>query len=71
MELGDAWDTGPDTLEAVPKGMLLLLLSHISPVRLRATPQMAAHQAPQSLGFSTVFNSHKYKFIGFNILLKW
>ena len=52
MELGDAWDTGPDTLEAVPKGMLLLLLSHISPVRLCATPQMAAHQAPPSLGFS-------------------
>ena len=44
MELGDAWDTGPDTLEAVPKGMLLLLLSHISPVRLCATPQTAAHR---------------------------
>ena len=51
--------------------LLLLLLSRFSRVRLRATPQMAAHQAPQSLGFSTVFNSHKYKFIGFNILLKW
>ena len=32
--------------------MLLLLLSHFSRVRLCATPQMAAHQAPLSLGFS-------------------
>ena len=32
--------------------MLLLLLSHISRVRLCATPQTAAHQAPPSLGFS-------------------
>ena len=32
--------------------LLLLLLSHISRVRLCATPQMAAHQAPSSLGFS-------------------
>ena len=31
---------------------LLLLLSHFSCVRLCATPQMAAHQAPLSLGFS-------------------
>ena len=30
----------------------LLLLSHFSLVRLCATPQMAAHQAPPSLGFS-------------------
>ena len=30
----------------------LLLLSHISCVRLCATPQIAAHQAPLSLGFS-------------------
>ena len=30
----------------------LLLLSHFSRVRLCATPQMAAHQAPSSLGFS-------------------
>ena len=29
-----------------------LLLSHISRVRLCATPQTAAHQAPLSLGFS-------------------
>ena len=35
------------------KGMLLLLLlSHFSRVRLWATPQTAAHQAPPSLGFS-------------------
>ena len=30
----------------------LLLLSHFSGVRLCATPKMAAHQAPPSLGFS-------------------
>ena len=32
--------------------MLLLLLSRISRVQLCATPEMAAHQAPLSLGFS-------------------
>ena len=32
--------------------LLLLLLSHFTRVRLCATPQMAAHQAPPSLGFS-------------------
>ena len=32
--------------------LLLLLLSHFSRVRFRATPEMAAHQAPLSLGFS-------------------
>ena len=32
--------------------LLLLLLSHFSHVRLCATPEMAAHQAPPSLGFS-------------------
>ena len=32
--------------------LLLLLLSHFSCVRLCATPQMAAHQAPPSLEFS-------------------
>ena len=31
---------------------MLLLLSHFSRVLLCATPQMAAHQAPPSLGFS-------------------
>ena len=34
------------------EGGLLLLLSRFSRVRLCATPQMAAHQAPPSLGFS-------------------
>ena len=34
------------------KPLLLLLLSHFSRVRLCTTPQMAAHQAPLSLGFS-------------------
>ena len=29
-----------------------LLLSHFSRIRLCVTPQMAAHQAPLSLGFS-------------------
>ena len=33
--------------------LLLLLLSDFSHVRLCATPQMAAHQAPLSLGFSS------------------
>ena len=32
--------------------LLLLLLSRFSRVQLCATPQMAAHQAPPSLGFS-------------------
>ena len=32
--------------------LLLLLLSHFSHVRLCATPETAAHQAPLSLGFS-------------------
>ena len=32
--------------------MLLLLLGRISHVRLYATPEAAAHQAPPSLGFS-------------------
>ena len=34
------------------KKVLLLLLSRFSRVRLCATPQTAAHQAPPSLGFS-------------------
>ena len=32
--------------------LLLLLLSRFSRVRLCAAPEMAAHQAPPSLGFS-------------------
>ena len=35
-----------------PETVLLLLLSRFSRVRLCATPQRAAHQAPPSLGFS-------------------
>ena len=37
---------------ALLKNMLLLLLSRFSRVRLCATPETAAHQAPPSLGFS-------------------
>ena len=33
-------------------GLGLLLLSRLSRVRLCATPETAAHQAPPSLGFS-------------------
>ena len=42
--------TVADFLPSEP--LLLLLLSHFSRVRLCATLQMAAHQAPPSLGFS-------------------
>ena len=46
----------PDILEYEVKwasgSMLLLLLSRFSRVRLCATPETAAHQAPSSLGFS-------------------
>ena len=36
----------------LPSILLLLLLSRFSHVRLYATPEMAAHQAPLSMGFS-------------------
>ena len=36
----------------VPKAWHILLLSRFSRVRLCATPETAAHQAPRSLGFS-------------------
>ena len=39
-------------LSASQKALLLLLLSRFSRVRLCATPQTTAHQAPLSLGFS-------------------
>ena len=39
----EAWSIQP---------LLLLLLSRFSRVRLCATPEIAAHQAPPSLGFS-------------------
>ena len=35
-----------------PKALLLLPLSRFSRVRLCATPETAAHQAPAALGFS-------------------
>ena len=38
--------------EASTRTLLLLLLSRFSHVRLCATPEMTAHQAPPSLGFS-------------------
>ena len=37
---------------ALNYSLLLLLLSRFSHVRLCATPEMTAHQAPPSLGFS-------------------
>ena len=40
------------TIHLPSKLLMLLLLSRFSHVRLCATPQMAAYQAPQSLGFS-------------------
>ena len=39
-------------LQTTPIHTLLVLLSRFSRVRLCATPQTAAHQAPPSLGFS-------------------
>ena len=41
-----------DFLSFLVSLLLLLLPSHFSRVRLCATPQTAAHQAPPSLGFS-------------------
>ncbi|XP_055409993.1 zinc finger protein 610-like isoform X4 [Bubalus kerabau] len=47
------WDVMLETCRnLVSVGMLLLLLSRVSSVRLSAAPQTAAHQAPLSLGFS-------------------
>jgi len=40
------------TTATSPLLLLLLLLSHFSRVQLCVTPEMAAHQAPPSLGFS-------------------
>ena len=39
-------------VDTAGEGLLLLLLSHFSRVRLSATPWTAAHQAPPSMGFS-------------------
>ena len=41
-----------DKIYQILRGLLLLLLSRVSHVRLCATPEMTAHQAPPSLGFS-------------------
>ena len=41
-----------ETYKHIYTYMLLLLLSRFSRVQLYATPEMAAHQAPPSLGFS-------------------
>ena len=42
-----------DRVKSIPGLLLLLLLlSRFSRVRLCATPQTAAHEAPPSLGFS-------------------
>ena len=43
---------GRSTVAADLLGLLLLLLSRFSRVRLCATPETAVHQAPPSLGFS-------------------
>ena len=43
---------GIHLMEVIIFVLLLLLLSRFSRVRLCATPEMAAHQAPLSLGFS-------------------
>ena len=42
----------PITSSSPIRPLLLLLLSHFSRVRLCATPQTAAYEAPPSLGFS-------------------
>ena len=52
--LEHSWDGNAHTKRQKQECLqqLLLLLSHLSHVRLCGTPQMAAHQAPPSLGFS-------------------
>ena len=45
-------NAGLDEAQPGIKMLLLLLLSRFSSVQLCATPEMAAHQAPPSLGFS-------------------
>ena len=47
----DSLPTEPTVTPSIPL-LLLLLLSGFSCVRLCATPETAAHQAPPSLGFS-------------------
>ena len=45
-------DSLPLSHQTTPSNTMLLLLSRFSHVRLCATPEMTAHQAPPSLGFS-------------------
>ena len=53
LDLGyDFFDTIPQTQSTTQRMDKLLLLSHFSRVRPCATPEMAAHQASPSLGFS-------------------
>ena len=53
LDLGyDFFDTIPQTQSTTQRMDKLMLLSHFSRVRPCATPEMAAHQAPPSLGFS-------------------
>ena len=48
--LGKGW--GANLQSLLPLSAMLLLLSRFSHVRLCATPEMTAYQAPPSLGFS-------------------
>ena len=48
---GEGEMNGESSMEAYTL-LLLLLLSHFRRVRLCATPETEAHQAPLSLGFS-------------------
>ena len=49
---GHEFEQTPGDSEGQGSLLLLLLLSSFSRVRLCATPETAAHQAPPSLGFS-------------------
>ena len=46
------WQNPPRLFPKMVEALLLLLLSRFSRVWLGGTPEMAAHQAPPSLGFS-------------------
>ena len=61
--IGKAKQGQPDAL------LLPLLLSHFSRVRLCVTPEMAAHQAPPSLGFSR--QELEWVAISFSNAWKW
>ena len=51
-QLYSSYSKGENNPNVHPYNGILLLLSHFSHVRLCATPETAAHQAPPSLGFS-------------------